>query len=181
MRRQIREHGLDKTSDPRMMFTLADAEMLAGDMAAARAYVDRALASPGIDAGVLADPRVARYGSSYLLVAAAAENATGAEKNAAARLAELSGLLDRMTADGVRTHGMYELRANIAALRGDTGSALDALRTAVSLGWRASWQAGHEPYFRELRRDPKIAALFAELDARNAADARLVLKEDAAG
>jgi TolB-like protein/DNA-binding winged helix-turn-helix (wHTH) protein/Flp pilus assembly protein TadD len=181
MRRQMREHELEATSDPRMMFALADAEMLAGDMTAARRYVDRALASPGMDPGTLADPRVARYGSSYLLVAAAAEVATGAEKNAAARLAELSQLLDRMAADGVRTHGMYELRANIAALRGDKGSALDAMRTAVSLGWRATWQATREPYFRQLRDDPGIAALFAEVDARNAADARLVGQEDAAG
>lgn len=181
MRRQIRDHGLEKSGDPRMMFTLADAQMLAGDMAAARRHVDRALASPGLDADALEDPRRTRHGSSYLLVAAAAEQATGAPESAAAHLEELSRLLDRMAAEGVRTHGMYELRANIAALRGDAGSALDALRTAVSLGWRSTWQAEREPYFRELRRDPGVAALFAEVDGRNATDARLVLEEDSAG
>jgi hypothetical protein len=83
-----------------------------------------------------------------------------------------------MAADGVRTHGMHELRANIAALRGDAGAALESLRTAVSLGWRATWLAEREPYFRKLRSDPAISALFAEVEARNVADARLVLAED---
>jgi len=83
-----------------------------------------------------------------------------------------------MTADGVRTHGMYELRANSAALRGDADHALESLRTAVSLGWRATWQAGLEPYFGELRREPRIAALLAEVEARNAAEARLVLADE---
>jgi len=178
LRKQMREHGLEKTSDPRMMFTLADAELLAGDPQAARRYVDRALASSHIDAATLADPRTARYGSSYLLVAAAAENATGAQTAAASRLAELSGLLDRMAAEGVRTHGMFELRANIAAQRGDAKAALEALQTAVDLGWRATWQAEREPYFRQMRGDPDIAALFADLNERNAADARLVLADD---
>jgi TolB-like protein/DNA-binding winged helix-turn-helix (wHTH) protein/Tfp pilus assembly protein PilF len=181
MRRQIAEQGLEQTRNPRMLFTLADAEMLAGNMPAARRYVDRALASPDMDAEALADPRAARYGASYLLLAAAAEHATGAGKDAAARLERLSALLDEMAANGVRTHGMFELRANIAALRGDPVAALDALRTAVNLGWRATWQAEREPYLRELQRDPKIAALIEELHARNAADARLIRSDDAAG
>jgi TolB-like protein len=178
MQRQIQDSGLDHGSDPRMLLNLAEAEMLTGDVAAARRWVDRALASDAVSDELMADPRRARAGASYLLVAAAAEYATGAEASASKRLQDLDKLLDRMIADGVRTHGMYELRANSAALRGDVDSALESLRTAVSLGWRATWQAGLEPYFRELRRDPRIAALFAEVEARNAAEARLVLADE---
>jgi transcriptional activator of cad operon len=175
---QIRADRLADSSDPRMLFTLAEAEMLTGDMAAARRYVDRALASPDLSDDMLADPGRARSGASYLLVAAAAELATGAEASAGKRLQQLDGLLDRMAADGVRTQGMYELRANSAALRGEAGQALEALHTAIGLGWRATWLAQREPYFGELRGDPKIAALFAEVEARNAADARRVLAEE---
>jgi tetratricopeptide (TPR) repeat protein len=181
MRRQIGEQKLDASKDPRLLLTLADAELLAGDAPAARRYVDRALALPEADNELLADPRRARNGDSWLLIAAAAEDATGARDSAKARLKQLDQLLDRMAADGVRTHGMYELRANMAALRGDAGSARDALRTAVGLGWRATYEAEREPYFRDLRGDPEIAALFAEVDARNAVDARLVQNEDSAG
>jgi len=181
MRKQIGARNLEATKDPRMLLTLAEAELLAGDAAAARRYVDRALAMPGINAELLNDPRRARLGASWLLVIAAAEDATGAEASATKRLDELDQLLDRMATDGVRTHGMYELRANMAALRGDAGAAREALQTAIGLGWRSSYVAEREPYFRELRRDPAIAALFAEIDARNTADARLVLSEDSAG
>jgi hypothetical protein len=66
-------------------------------------------------------------------------------------------------------------------LRGDAGSAREALQTAIGLGWRSTYESEREPYFRDLRRDPAIARLFAEVDARNAADARLVLGEDSAG
>ena len=164
-----------------MLLTLADAELVAGDAPAARRYVDRALALPGIDNEGLADPRRARNGDSWLLVAAAAENATGARDSAMARLKQLEQLLDQMAADGVRTHGMYELRANMAALRGDAGSARDALRTAIGLGWRSTYEAERQPYFTDLRRVPDIAALLAEVDERNAAEARLVRSEDSAG
>jgi tetratricopeptide (TPR) repeat protein len=181
MRRQIRDHGLDKSDDPLIWLTLAEAEMVAGDSKAARGYVDRAMASPRLDPDQVADPRAAREGQSYLLVAAAAEMATGEKARAEQRLRQLGEMLDRMAADGVRTQGMYELRANSAALRGDTRATLDALRTAISLGWRSTAQAGNDPYLREARSDPDIAKLFAEIDARNAADARLVRAEESAG
>jgi TolB-like protein/DNA-binding winged helix-turn-helix (wHTH) protein/Flp pilus assembly protein TadD len=180
MRKQVRDQNLDATKDPRLLLALAEAELLAGDAAAARRYLDRALALPGADSELLADPRRARLGASWLLVAAAAEDATGAKSSASARLEELDKLLDRLAADGVRTHGLYELRANMAALRGDASAAREALQKSIGLGWRSTWTAEREPYFQSLRDDPAIAALFAEVDARNAADARLVLSEDSA-
>ena len=55
-----------------MLFELANVELLAGEPQAARAFADRALASPELRPDDLASPWLARRGHAYLLIAAAA-------------------------------------------------------------------------------------------------------------
>jgi hypothetical protein len=72
---------------------------------------------------------------------------------AAAELAlgALSKSLDRLIADGVERYGVYKLRAQVLALRGDADGAMRALRHAADLGWRESIDAEHDPAFASLQ------------------------------
>jgi transcriptional activator of cad operon len=172
---------LESTKDPEWLFELADAALMAGDAPAARALTDRALKSPELKANDLASPWLARTGHSYLLIAAAAEQATGDSQAATLKLAQLSTLLDRLTAAGMRRYGIYELQAQIAAQRGDTGAAMVALQHAADLGWRHVWLAEHEPYFAPLRSRADYRSLLEHIRRENAEEgAKIDVNADAA-
>jgi transcriptional activator of cad operon len=160
------------TNDSSVLFVLARAELLAGDDQAARALVDKALSSPELTSEDLASPWEARTGSSALLVTAVALQATGDAAGARARLDQLTGLLDRLIAAGMRRHGVYELQAQVAALRGKPEDAINALQHAADLGWRDVWLAEHEPFFAALRGRADFDALLSTVRARNEADVR---------
>jgi len=164
-------HGLTTSDLPNVLFELANAELAGGDAAAARAYVDRAFASPLLLPEDLASPWQARTGSAYLLIAAAALRGSGDEAGATRRLSELSLLLARVTANGVRSHGLYVLKSELAAMRGDPDGAIAELRQAIELGWRNAGFAQIEPYFGALRGRADYRALLEQVRARNAADA----------
>ena len=110
----------------------------------------------------------AARGYSSLLVIAAALRASGEQAAASRRLAELSALLDRMVEGGVQTNGMYFVRAELEAMRGDADKAMVALQRAVQLGWRDAWIAEHQPYLESLRARADFRALLAAVNARNA-------------
>ena len=167
MHESIAARGLTSSNNPELLFELADAELIAGDAPAARALADRALNSPGLKSDDLASPWLARTGHSYLLIAAAAQQATGDAKAAMTRLAELSTLLDRLTAAGMRRHGIYELQAQVAALRGDAKAAMVALQRAADQGWRDVWLAEHQPYFASLRYRSDFRSLLERIRREN--------------
>jgi outer membrane PBP1 activator LpoA protein len=100
---------------------------------------------------VLGSPWSARTGDTFQLAAAMVKARNGDTAGAAAHLAELTKLLDRMSAAGVRRYGLEELRAKIAAQRADPDAAIRALRAAASLGWPGERRARIEPYFAALR------------------------------
>ncbi len=164
--------GLESSNNPELLFELADAELIAGDAPRARAFADRALNSPGLKPDDLASPWLARTGHSYLLIAAAAQQATGDTQTAMSRLAQLSALLDRLTAAGMRRHGIYELQAQVAALRGDAEAAMAALQRAADQGWRDVWLAEHEPYFASLRSRSDFRSLVERIRRENAAESQ---------
>jgi transcriptional activator of cad operon len=168
----IDSNKLSRTNDPAVLFVLARAELLAGDAQNARKLVDRALTSPQLTSEDLTSPWQARTGYSNLLIAAAAYQATGDVQGARARLDQLSALLDGLIAAGVRRHGVYELQAQVAALRGDADSAMSALQRAADLGWHDVWLAEHEPYFASLRTRPDFNALTGRIRAENDAETR---------
>jgi TolB-like protein/DNA-binding winged helix-turn-helix (wHTH) protein/Tfp pilus assembly protein PilF len=164
----IERNGLADTEDPAMMFELASAALMVGDVQAARAQVERALASTHLRPEDLASPWQAREGWSYLLVAAAALRGTGDRTGAERRLDQLAVLLDRLTNAGVQTSGLYLLDAQLAAMRGQADAAMHALKLAVEHGWNEAWLAEHQPYFESLRARADYQALLAAVRVRNA-------------
>jgi transcriptional activator of cad operon len=170
MHTEIVARGLESSKDPELLFELADAELIAGDARAARAFADRALESPDLKPEVLASPWLARMGHSYLLIAATAQQETGDTKDATQGLAKLGTLLDRLTAAGMRRHGLYELQADVAALRGDADAAMLALRRAADQGWRDIWLAERQPYLAALRARADYRALIERIRRENDAE-----------
>jgi hypothetical protein len=160
-----------------VLFELASVELLAGEPAAARAFADRALASPELKPDDLASPWLARLGHAYLLFAAAAHQATGDAAGATQHLAALTALLDRLIAAGMRRYGVYELQAQVAALRGDPDGAMRALQRAADQGWREVWFAEREPYFASLRERADFRALLQRLRTDNETNVRTLAPE----
>ena len=172
LHQRIASQRLADATDPGMLFELANVELLAGEPQAARVFADRALASPELKPDVLASPWLARTGRAYLLIAAAAHQATGDAAGAAQQLAALTALLDRLTAAGMRRHGVYVLQAQVAALRGDADGAMRALQRAADQGWCEVWFAEREPYFSTLRPRTDFRALLERVRAENEANLR---------
>jgi len=85
-----------------------------------------------------------------------------------------------LTAAGMRRHGVYELQAQVAALRGDADGAMRALQRAADQGWREVWFAEREPYFASLRERADFHALLERLRADNETNARQLAPEAAA-
>jgi TolB-like protein/DNA-binding winged helix-turn-helix (wHTH) protein len=162
----------DASSDPDVLFELADVELIAGDAGGARVFVDRALASPDLKPDDLASPWQARVGYSYLLIAAAARQATGNVTGANEQLAQLGALLNRLVAAGMSRYGVFVLQAQAAALRGDPDAAMLALQRAAEIGWRDVWLAEHEPYFQQLRGRPDFRALLDRIRAQNGTESK---------
>ncbi len=177
LHRRIASQKLAEVSDPGILFDLASVELLAGEPGAARRFADRALASSELALDDLASPWRARQGRAYLLIAAAAHQATGDAAGAAQHLAALTTLLDRLTAAGMRRHGVYELQAQVAALRGNPDGAIRALQRAADQGWRQVWLAEREPYFASLRSRADFRALLQRVRTDNVANARTLAPE----
>ncbi len=170
VQKRIAATQLDASAEPDLLFELANAELIAGDTRSARKHVDRALASPDLKPDELASPWLARLGYSYLLIAAAARQATGSGADANAHLDQLDALLNRLIAAGMDRHGVFELQAASASLRENGNAAMAALQRAAQLGWRDVWLAEHEPYFKVLRGRPDFRALLDRIRAENDAE-----------
>jgi tetratricopeptide (TPR) repeat protein len=180
LHRRIAALRLGEAGDPAVLFEVAGVELLAGEPRAARDFADRALASPELKPDDLASPWLARKGRAYLLIAAAAHQATGDAAGAARHLTALTALLERLSAAGMRRHGVYELQAQTAALSGDPAGAMRFLQRAADQGWNEVWFAEREPYFASLRSRADFRALLQRVRAENEADARRLAAETVA-
>ncbi len=167
VRARMAAAGLDSSQDPDILFELAGIDLLVGETAAARALVDRALGSTSLRPDNLANAWEARAGRSYLVIAAAAHQATGDPAGAERWLVQASELLERMAVAGMHRHSVFELRAQIAALRGRSEESVQLLQSAVDLGWREVWSAEHEPYFASVRANAGYRALIERVRAEN--------------
>jgi TolB-like protein/DNA-binding winged helix-turn-helix (wHTH) protein/tetratricopeptide (TPR) repeat protein len=167
----VSDYRLAESDDPIFQFELANAWLTAGEHAQATKCIERAMASAHFTNEDLESPWFARTGRSYLLVSAMALRANGEEAAADRRLGQLETLLTHMTDSGVRTAGVYELKAQLAAMRGRGDDAIAALKRAVDLGWSGAWLAEHEPYFASLRNREDFRSLLAAVRARNASTA----------
>jgi len=173
----IRDNDLEGASEPTQLLQLANAALFAGDTSLANQLVTAALASPMLTPEDLASPWQASAGYSDLLVIAAARRAAGDPTTADRRLAELDALLERMVNAGVRTQGLYFVKAELAAMRSQGDAAMAALIQAAQLGWSDAWIAERQPYLASLRGRKDFRDLLAAVHARNAATAaRIRLK-----
>jgi hypothetical protein len=62
-------------------------------------------------------------------------------------LTDFERMLDTYEKSGGRHFGLYTLRAESYALRGDKARAQKALQAAWKHGWRATWKAANDPLF----------------------------------
>jgi TolB-like protein/DNA-binding winged helix-turn-helix (wHTH) protein/Tfp pilus assembly protein PilF len=166
--RQLDATTLDATTSPETVLTMAKAALLANDARRAQELVDRALADPSLDPSTLNSPWLARTGQSHQLTAALARQLTGDPSGAEEHLAQLSALLDRLSAAGVQRYGVELLRAQVAALRGKADDAMRSLQAARNLGWPDVWRAEHEPYLASLRNRTDYRQLIDQVTQANA-------------
>ena len=151
LRAEIAATPVEPATAPEIKLLLAEAALFVDDAPLARQLLDSVLADRTLAPTVLGSPWSARTGDTFQLAAAMVKARHGDTAGAAAHLAELTKLLDRMSAAGVRRYGLEELRAKIAAQRADPDAAIRALRAAASLGWPGERRARIEPYFAALR------------------------------
>jgi TolB-like protein/DNA-binding winged helix-turn-helix (wHTH) protein/tetratricopeptide (TPR) repeat protein len=125
---------------------LARLQLLSGDAAAALAtlaHAERTLPRSNAD---LIDASQIRHNFSGALVHARIHLAGGDRGRALQLLDGLERLLDTYESNGGRHFGLYTLRAEVFALRGDKVKAEAALKAAWQRGWRATWRAERDPY-----------------------------------
>ena len=167
LKTQIGSTQVDAAS-ARTLLDVANAEVIVGDLPAARRLVARALAQKDYGVQVERDAAwAAREGYSYSLVVAYVQLKTGDATAAETQLRQLSALLARMIQDGVARYGVYQLQAQISAVHGDSDSAMRLLTRAADLGWGNSWLAQQEPYFASLRARSDYQGLIQRVNARN--------------
>ena len=127
---------------------LARMQMVSGDLLAARKtllHADRILP---ILSGDLYDGSQIRHEYSGALIRARIElNGGGDRARALQMLTEFERMLDTYEKNGGRHFGLYTLRAESYALRGEKAKAREALQTAWKHGWRATWKPANDPLF----------------------------------
>jgi transcriptional activator of cad operon len=151
LRAQIAATGIAASTHADTLLLAAHLELLLDDAPTAKRMLDKALAAPDLDQSTLDHPWRERQGESSELTMAIADLRLGDRAAAELALGALSKSLDRLIADGVERYGVYKLRAQVLALRGDADGAMRALRHAADLGWRESIDAEHDPAFGSLQ------------------------------
>jgi TolB-like protein/thioredoxin-like negative regulator of GroEL len=143
---------------------LARLQLNAGAVGSAKVSLDHAQHSDGYRPAELADPGYVRNGFSAAVIVAGVEMAAGNRDAALQALRPLDEVLDRMEKDGAACSGLYSLRAESLALRGEPERALVALNQAYGQGWRLSRSARSNPFLRTLQQREDFKALLARVD-----------------
>lgn len=163
--------GADDTDT---LLSAAYFDLLLGHPGDAARKAAQVRATPGFDAQGLLDPWFLRWGDSSALTMAIAARESGDEPQAQRVLGASLEALDKLIANGVERHAVYELRAGVLAMQGNPQRALEDLRHAARLGWRRTFWVQHEPQFEALWAREDFKALVAEAEAGNAAMRRAV-------
>jgi TolB-like protein/DNA-binding winged helix-turn-helix (wHTH) protein/tetratricopeptide (TPR) repeat protein len=131
---------------------LARLQYLAKDMPAARATLAHAERILPLTAFNLFDGTQIRHEySASLTHAGIALRGGGDRAKALALLREFEALLDRYEAHGGRHFGVYALRAESLAIRGENDEAEAALAKAWEHGWRDTWRMRRDPYLTGIK------------------------------
>jgi transcriptional activator of cad operon len=164
LRASIASGKLDDSQHARALIDTAYLHLMLGEADAANRLMARAMRASDFDLERLNSPWFARWGLSDQLVLAVAELRSGDSVAGTQHLQEISDLLERLILAGEERYGIYALKAEVLALRGDGDGAMKALNRATTLGWRRSWWAEREPYFASLRDRRDFRALIARVD-----------------
>jgi hypothetical protein len=167
LRSHLNAARLDESTHKDSLIAAARGRLLLGESAAVENLVARVLGTSDGSPDAVDSPWAARRGESYGLDLAAAELDAGESAAAQHRLKSLLEMLDRMIDAGVERHATYELRAKTHALLGEADAAMHDLTRASELGWRAVWQARHEPFFASLRSRADFQALMESVSRSN--------------
>jgi TolB-like protein/DNA-binding winged helix-turn-helix (wHTH) protein/Flp pilus assembly protein TadD len=159
--------GFAASSHADTLMLAARLELLANAPGAAKALLAKALVAPDLDQSSLDHPWRQRQGESSELTMAIAELNTGDRPAALRRLDALGSTLDGLRLAGVERYGVYQLRAQLLAVRGDLDGAMSALRHAAALGWRQSLQAAHDPALSSLQSRADFRALLEHINQGN--------------
>jgi serine/threonine-protein kinase len=146
------------------LLALARLQLNAGNVGAAKASLDQALRSNGYQAAELVDPSYVKNGYSAAVIVAGVEMAAGNRDAALRVLQPLDEMLDKMEKDGGACSGLYSLRAESLALRGEPDRAMAALQRAHEQGWRLSQSARTERYLLSLQQRDDFKALLKKVD-----------------
>ena len=160
---------LEDSPHARTLIDAAYLHLLLDEADAADRLMVRAMHASDFDAKRLNSPWFARWGVSDQLVLAVAELRSGNSVAGAQHLQEISDLLDQLIRADEERYGIYLLKAEVLALKGDGDGAMKVLNRAANLGWRGSWWAQHEPYFASLRDRNDFRALTTRVDGINQA------------
>jgi TolB-like protein/DNA-binding winged helix-turn-helix (wHTH) protein len=164
LRAKIAGAKLDDSTHARTLIDTAYLHLLLGEADAANRLMARAMHASDFDARRLNSPWFARWGLSDQLVLAASELHSGDSVAGTQHLQEISDLIERLILADEERYGIYALKAEVLALKGDPNGAMKALNRAANLGWRRSWWAQHEPYLASLRDRGDFRALISRVD-----------------
>jgi TolB-like protein len=143
---------------------LARLQLTAGRVAAAKESLNQAQRSSDFQPAELVDPSYVKNGFSAAVIVAGVELAAGNRDAALRALKPLDDMLDRMERGGGACSGLYSLRAESLALRGEPERAMVALKRAYEQGWRQSQSARNEPFLRSLQQRDDFNALMTQVD-----------------
>jgi TolB-like protein/DNA-binding winged helix-turn-helix (wHTH) protein len=167
LRAHLASTRLDQSEHSRILIQDAYLHVLAQDPSGGKALIVRAMSAGDLNAARLNDPWYVRWGDADLLGVAACELQAGERDAALSHLQQLAGVIDRLLAAGEQRFQIYELQAEVLALRGDDDRAMQALSKAAALGWRRAWWAEHEPFFAHLRTRGDFRSLVERVEATN--------------
>jgi TolB-like protein/Tfp pilus assembly protein PilF len=167
LRAHLNATQLDASTRVVSLLAAARGRLLLGAAAAVEDLIARAVAAADRSSDFVDTPWTARRGESCQLELAAAELDAGESAAAHHRLELLLDRLNRMMDAGVERHATYALRAKTHALLGEPEAAMQDLTRASELGWRAVWQARHEPFFTSLRSREDFQALMVKVSRSN--------------
>jgi hypothetical protein len=127
-------------------------QLLSGDPVAARATLEHAQKLLRQTSKDLFDGGQIRHEYSAALVHARILLSGGGDRAQALKLLDdFDALLATYEKSGGRHFGLYSLRAESQALRGDKSAAEKSLQEAWDHGWRARWRAERDPYLAGIR------------------------------
>ena len=156
---------------------LARLQSISGDSAAAKASLERARHVPDWQEAYQTMTDFFCLGQSNSISIAYIEQSAGNEPAAIAQLDELDAALNTFEQDGGACAGLYSLRAQSQALRGDEEAAMANLRKAHDRGWREARTSLREPYLQSLRDRQDFQQLLAATDRELQSEAAAFLRQ----